>query len=305
MKRFVRRSAPVWLALTLASAALGQQPAPQAEGRPRARMARTAESKEQIERRLESVSVLVENSSAARQIEASANPQSLALRGRARELLQQATKAYGEANLPETSRLLNEAARLFYQGARQAAPAQIADEKNRRDFDERMESVKALLAAQQRIGAEKHSGADEADQARRVEALIRQATELASANRLEEGRALLDQAYATATQAVEGLRMGATTTRTLRFANAEQEYRYEVERGDTHLTLANKLLKEKRAANPGLEAVAQKSLQAAARLRGEAADMAAKGDYAAAIKLQESSTQELLRIVRGSGMLGP
>lgn len=294
-----------WLAWMPTGAALSAEPLSEGGVSRPTRIARPAENKEQVERRLASVSLLIENSSAARQIESSANPQSLALRGKARELLLQAEQAYRAGNLPDASQLLNQAAKLIYDGARKAAPSQIIDDKNRRDFDARMDSVKALLAAQKRISAAKHSDAREAEIGKKIESQIQQASALAAANQLDQGRAVLDEAYAAATASLEGLSKGDTTTRTLNFANQEEEYRYEVERGDAHLLLVNTLLKDKRANNPALDGMVRKYLELAARLRGEAAANAAKGDFASAIKLQENSTMELLRAIRSAGIAVP
>lgn len=268
----------------------------------RVRPARSAETAEQIERRLASVSLLIENSSAAKQIESGASPAALKMRENARELWQQAQQAYRAGNLAGASQLLDQAARLMYDGARQAAAPRMKGDKDRSDFTARMDSVKALLAAQRRISAEKRPEAGERETSGKIERQIEQAAALAAANQLEQGRAVLDEAYAAATASLAGMTTGGTTTRTLHFANAEEEYRYEVDRGDAHLLLVDTLLKEKRGSNPGLERLVANSVQTAARLRSEAGAMAAKGDFASAIKLQENSTAELVRAIRSAGI---
>lgn len=293
-----------WFVWTLVGTTLAAEPPSGGDASQQTRSARPAENKEQLARRLASVAMLIEKSSAARQIESSANPDSLALRDKARALLLQADQAYRAEDLPNASRLLNEAAKMMYEGARQAAPWQITDDKNRRDFDARMESVKALLAAQKRISFEKNA-IKETEIGKKIESQIQQANTLADAKQLDQGRVVLDQAYAAATASLEGLRTGYTTTRTLNFANQEEEYRYELDRNDAHQVLVNTLLKEKRANNPSLESMVQKYLELAARLRSEAAGMAAKGDYTSAIRLQEDSTLELLRAIRSAGIYIP
>lgn len=269
------------------------------------RAARPPEVKEQLERRLESVSTLIEKSSAAKQIESSAVPQALALRAKARELRQQADNALKAGNLSDVSRLLDQASKTMFDGVRLASPEQVTGEKKQRDFDNRMESVKALLAAQKRISVEKRLGAKGTETSNTIEAQIRDAAALAAAGKLDQGRALLDKVYLTTKLAVEGLRQGDTLVRSLHFASKEEEYLYEVDRNDTHNMLIKVLLNEKRANNAVLESTVQKYLEEATVLRGNAESMAAKKNFESGIKLLEDSTKELVRAIRGAGVYIP
>lgn len=269
------------------------------------RPARPPEDKEQLARRLASVATLIEKSSAAKQIEASANPQALALRGKARELRQQAEDAFKAANYLEASRLLDQAAKMMFDGVRLAAPEQVTGEKTQRDFDNRMESVKALLAAQKRVSAEKGQGAKGVETSKKIESQINEAAALAAAGKLDQGRVVLDRVYAATKAEIESMRGGDTLVRSLQFASKEEEYRYEVDRNDTHQMLIKVLLNEKRASNAALESSVQKYLEQAAVLRTNAEGMAAKKDYEAGIKLLEDSTKELVRAIRSAGVYIP
>jgi hypothetical protein len=269
------------------------------------RAPRTPEQKEQLVRRLASVATLIEKSSAAKQIEASANPEAIALRGKARELRQQAEDGYKTGDYVNASRLLDQAAKMMFEGVRLASPEQVTGEKKQRDFDNRMESVKALLAAQKRISAEKRLGAKGAETTNAIEAQIRDAAALAAAGKLDQGRALLDKVYLTTKLAVEGMREGDTLVRSLNFATKEEEYRYEVDRNDTHQMLIKVLLDEKRASNAGLDNTVQKFMEQAAVLRTKAEGMASKKDFESGIKLLEDSTKELVRAIRSAGVYIP
>lgn len=269
------------------------------------RPARAPEDKEQLQRRLASVATLIEKSSAARQIESSANPQALALRGQARELRQQADAAYQGGSYPDASRLLDQAAKLFFEGVRLASPEQLDSGKKQVDFDNRMETVKALLAAQKRISAEKGQGAKGTQTSDKIEALMRDAAALAAAGQLDQGRALLDQVYLTTRTEIESMREGDTLVRSLNFATKAEEYLYEVDRNDTHKMLITVLLNEKRASNAGLASMVQKYIDKAAALRVDAEAMATKKDFEAGIQLLEESTKELVRAIRGAGVYIP
>ncbi len=269
------------------------------------RAARAPETKEQLERRLNSVATLIESSTAAKQIEASGNPEALALRNKARAMRQQAEEAYKGGDYASASRSLDDAAKTLFEGVRLAAPEQIGAEKKKRDFDNRMESVRALLAAQKRISAEKRLGAKGTETSNKIEAQMRDASALAAAGKVDEARALLDQVYVATKASIEGMREGDTLVRSLNFATKEEEYHYEVDRNDTHKMLVKVLLEEKRANNPNLEGMVQKYLEQAAALRASAESMAARKDYESAIKTLEDSTKELVRAIRGAGVYIP
>lgn len=270
-----------------------------------ARSARVPEEKEQLERRLVSVATLLEKSSAAQQIEASGNPEALALRSKARQLRQQAEDAYKAGNYVNATRLLDQAAKMMFDGVRLASPEQIASEKKQRDFNNRMESVNALLVAQKRISIEKRLGAKGAEISKTIEAQIGEAVALAAAGKLDQGRMVLDKVYLTTKLAIEGMRDGDTLVRSLHFASKQEEYIYEVDRNDTHRMLIKVLLEEKRTNNPGLEGMIQKYLEQAAVLRTSAEGLASKKDYDGAIKVLEDSTKELVRAIRGAGVYIP
>ncbi len=260
---------------------------------------------DQVERRLQSVGTLIERSSAAKQVEASGDPQALEHRSRARALHRQAGEALAKGDAAGASKLLDEAVRHMVEGARLARPEQVTEGKKRADFNNRVESVRALLAAQERIAREKSAGREAAEAARRIEALTAEAARLAEADQLDKARAAIDQAYLLAKVSIESMRRGDTLVRSLHFASKREEYDYEIDRNDTHQMLVNLLLAEKRAANPQLDALVRPMLESAARLRGEAERMAAQGDHDQAVKLLEDSTRELVRAIRMAGVYIP
>ena len=264
----------------------------------------TIAAPEQLERRLQSVMALIETSSGAKQVEASGNPEALARRDAAREIARSAEKALAAGDSAKASGLVAEASRKMIESVRLAAPEQITSRKDRIDFDARMEATRTLLDAQKRIIAEKGSDARATQLARSVEALLAEATRFAAEGRLPDARRSLDQAYLVAKAAIGGLRGGDTLVRTLNFATKEEEFRYEIDRNDTHRMLVDVLLTEKRGA-AGTDASIERALKEAARLRGEADALAARRDYEAGIRSLEDSTRELVRAIRGAGVYIP
>jgi hypothetical protein len=183
---------------------------------------------------------------------------------------------------------------------RLAGAEAVVAEKRRTDFDARLESARSLLAAQRRIALEKRDVAGGAETTRTIEGLIAEAERDAAAGHLERARATLDRAYLVAKAAIGSMRGGDTLVRSLDFATREEEYRYEVDRNDTHRMLLKLLVAE-----PGKAERAQAASARAGDLRDRAEKRAATGAFDEAVTLLEESTRELVRAIRGAGIYIP
>lgn len=263
--------------------------------------AQAQEAREQVERRLQSVGTLIESSSVARQIEASGEAAARAKRDSARLIHREAATTLERGDVAAASRLLDAAAREMVGGARLARPEQVAGAKQRRDYEARLESARALLAAQQRITAEKGSAPEAVDATKRIEAGIADAERRAADGQLPEARAAVDRAYLVARVSIEALRRGDTLVRTLKFASAKEEYAYELDRYDTHRMLIQVLLADRPDSAAGMRGFVDK----AAELRTEAEAQAAAGEHATAVKRLEEATRQLARAVRLGGIFIP
>lgn len=285
--------AGAFLASAVAGGASAQVQAPKAEP-----------TKDSLGRRLESVNTLIEKSSAARQVDSAGNGDSAQRRERARALHREATAAYEAGDYPKASNLLDEAAKAMIGSVRKAEPAQVVEDKKQRDFNNRLDSVKALQDALKRVSSEKKAGAKGAQASTKVEELVKEAVSLRDAGQVEKGRVVLDQAYLTAKLAVQNLRQGDTLVRELKFESKEDEYKYELDRNDTHQMLIQVLVEGKGPGASQDPMVADRVKQAEA-LRKEAEALAAKGDYEGAIKKLDDSTRELVKGIRASGIFIP
>jgi len=264
-----------------------------------------AQDREQLERRVQSIGTLIETSSAARQVETSGVVAARERRDNARLIHREAAAALRAGDVATAAQLLDQAAREMMAGARLAKPEQVTGEKNKRDFDARMDSARALLAAQQRITQEKAAGREAQDTTRSIERQIGEAQALAAQGRIEEGRTVLDRAYLTARVSIEAMRRGDTLVRSLSFASKREEYDYEIDRNDTHRMLITVLLSDRKDASGAMPASMQAFTDKAATLRGEAEALARRGDHAGAIKLLEDATRELVRAIRSGGIYIP
>ena len=255
----------------------------------------------QLEKRLESVKTLLEKSSAAKQIEASGDQSALAERAKALDIWSQAKIALERGDLALAQKLLVDAPKIMFAAARHAAPEQVLGEKLRVDYNNRKESVKALLQAQKRIAEEKGNVSGAAEAANNIETMMREAELLATAGKFEQARITLDKAYLIARASVGQMRSGDTLVRSLTFANKEEEYKYELDRNDSLTMLYKVLIEQAGRSNATVAVLVKKGFD----LRSQAEGIAAKGDHAAGIKLLEESSSELVKAIRGAGIYIP
>lgn len=259
-----------------------------------------------IEQRRASIHTLIESSSGAVQVERSSNPAAQSRRSAARVFLHAADGALAEGNGPGASRLLDEAAKAMFDAVRLAEPEQVGAVKARHDFDTRMDSTRALIAAQRRINVER--GVSTANEPlRETEALLVHASQTAEKGDIKRARALLDEAYLQVRTAVRGMRGGETLLRSLSFANKEEEFQYERDRNDTHASLTSLLLAEntEKRNSVALGELISRSSAEATRLRSVADAAAQKRDFAAGVRALEESTREWVRVMRIVGIQVP
>ena len=258
--------------------------------------------REQLERKFGSTQTLIESSSGAKQIEASAVSAAAAQRTKARDLHKRAGEALRAGDLDNANKLLDESSRAMFEGVRLASPQQVTDAKQRSDYAARLESTRALVDAQKRIAAEK-GGARAAEPAQQAEALMAESEKLAAANQLAEAKSKVDQAYWIVKASIGTLRNGDTLVRSLNFATPLEEYQYEIDRNDTHRMLVDMLLKDRRASGP--DPMVDQAVASSTTLRKQAEGQASRNDHKTAIKTLEDSTRELVKAIRAAGVYIP
>lgn len=254
--------------------------------------------------RLQYVRKLIEESSAAKQVEASNNETAKARRSEARTMYEQAVAAQQAGDRKKAEDLLTQAAKAMFDAVRMAEANEVLAGKKERDYQDRLASVNALMEAHDRISTEKGKQAASAELHTLVKNKVTAAESARAQGKLVEARGLLDEAYVAAKVAIESLRGGETLVRSLNFKNKEEEYRYELDRNDTHRMLVTILLKEKMD-DAGTARMVQPFLDKAAKIRTEAEQQAAQGGYDAAVSTMEQSTKEYVRAIRSAGVYIP
>lgn len=247
---------------------------------------------EGLNQRYEFVGNLIERSSSARQIERSGTPESRQLQQQAKEARGRVKAALAAGNLEQADALLRDAVQSMIKAVRLAHPEEVTGDKLRNDFNNRRDSVKALLATGQRVAGEKGTARPEFAKA---EGLLKEAEALAAANKIAEGRVQLDAAYLLIKDAVRGMRGGEELLADKNFATKADEYKYEQARNDDYQGLIAGLIKDQ--TDPSWAEAAQK----ARRLRDEADGIGKSGDFDAALQKIGESTNQLKSILRRAG----
>jgi hypothetical protein len=288
----------VLLSASFAVAAQTQTPATQDNAA--SRLAGNRVSKEQLSSNLGSLAKLLDSSSAARQIELSKVPEAVKRRERARELHKSAQTELDQGNLEKASALLTESRSVFFDAVRLAAPEEVTAKKFENDYLLRLESVNALLAAYKRVSGEK-SASGVAETVALIEKSIAAGDALAKQRKFKEARTEIDRGYLVAKAGLTSLRSGDTLTRSLNFANKEEEFHYEIDRNNTHQMLIQALVDEKKAGSDMIKGFVSK----AGALRLKADEAASRKAFDEAVNLLEESTSELVRAIRNAGIYIP
>ncbi len=264
------------------------------------RLAGNKVDKPQLVSNLDSVGKLLESSSAARQIESSKAPEAMLRRDRARELHRAARAALEQDKLEKAAALLAESRAAFFDAVRFAAPEEVTAKKLENDYLLRLESVQALLGAYKRVSGEK-SAKGVAETVAQIEKSVAAGAGLAKDRKFKEAHAEIDRGYLVAKAGLTSLRSGDTLTRSLNFANKEEEYHYEIDRNNTHQMLIKVLVDDKKASGDMIQAYLSKAQEK----RIKADDAASRKAYDEAVQLLEEATAELVRAIRNAGIYIP
>ena len=247
------------------------------------------------------VRTLLFESSAARKIELSGNEAAMAKRAEAIQIFEAASK-HEYAELREEQ--YNRAVALLYEAASLATSASDGDDKVRRDLDNRQQSLDALLSAHKRIMDEKNSTEVHDALLDEIAADRLAADTLITEGKPGEAKAHIDRAYVATKLSVERARKGETLTRELSFDTPEDEYKYELDRNDTHRMLLKVLLDDKMK-NERIRDRVEVHVTKSDELRDQAMSSAGSSEFETAIETMEKSTKELVMAIRSAGIYIP
>ncbi|RMD62369.1 MAG: hypothetical protein D6826_07545 [Alphaproteobacteria bacterium] len=247
---------------------------------------------------------LVTDSVSARTIEASDDDAAHAALKRARALVTEAKSDLGAGRTETANDKLDEALNLVNTHARRLSQNDVKRERLEEAYARRLDSVRTFLAAYERVAEAKDASSAITAQVSDIRAMVEAAEMQAGEGRYDEAITVLDHAYRIARGDIRALREGETLTRSLNFATAEEEYRYEHDRNDSYFLLLQFSINEK--SPPKSRRVRIDALREEAEtLRRRAETLALAGDYETAIGTILKSTETLLKAIRMSGVWIP
>lgn len=261
---------------------------------------------DQLKQNIQFTERLVNESEAAKKIASSSDDGAKSLQAKARQLLETAKQALQKGDHNAVSQALNQAKMTMFQAMRSGSVgAEVKSQKRDQDFKRRLASAEALLASQRKYAKENNLNGDAIDTARHVEEALLKARKQFDQGQYDSANQLVEDAYLSIKLSLTKLRTGQTIVRSLHFATKEEEYKYELDRNNTHNMLVEVVLKEKLAANPRLSYIVDMNMKIARDLRVKAEQQANSGDFEAAIKTLEDSTGQIIRAIRAAGIYIP
>lgn len=218
--------------------------------------------------------------------------------------LQQAKKAHAAGDKKKAMEMLEKAKKAMFKAGKKAGAGKSKQEKLDRDYQKKIESAEAMLDALKRIHKEKPRGEEGEQLEQQVSEKILQAKNAKASGSLTQAKQVADQAFLLARQSVVNLRDGDTLVRSLNFANKEEEYRYELDRNDTHKMLVTLLAKDKMKI-PDVKKRVEQRMAKAEGFRQQAETEASARHFDKAVELLEQSTKFIIQAIRAAGIYIP
>ena len=222
----------------------------------------------------------------------------------ARYYFEQAKKAHQAGDKERAAEFLEKAKKAMFSAGKKAGSAKSHQQKLDDDYKKKIESAKAMLDALKRIHKEKPRGEEGVALERQIAEKIDSAEQTRKKSDIASAKQQADAAFLLAKQSVINLRDGDTLVRSLNFATKADEYKYELDRNNTHKMLVTLLLQDKMS-NPDIKKRVDAKMQEAAQYRQQAEAKAAKSQFEEAVKLLEESTKYIIHAIRAAGIYIP
>lgn len=252
--------------------------------------------------------VLVENlltkSSLVKQIKTVNLPQANESLAQALELHEKATKLLQQGDLVAAKDARDEVMRQLMLAGRLANQASgYSAQKPAADYEKKLQSVNALLAAHKRITVESGDSAMEAKLHAAVDALLKDSKRKAVDGNYQDAIATLDKAYIVIAESIKSQRTGKTLVRSLDFATEQEAYDYEVTKYEHYMMLVEMLINERQVIKR--DARSKPFFDEASGYIKEATSLASQGQHGKAAILVEKASKTLVNLIREYGVYIP
>ena len=267
-------------------------------------MAHPPATEVQVKQKIDYANMLINSSKGAQRVAASSDAQAKEMLTNARTRLESARSVLGAGNVAKAQDEVDESIRLVMGAARLVpsdAPESGLDPKFR--YTELLDSTKTFESSykqhSERLGDKKKP--DAALDVKKFKDLMSQAQAHGDAGRYEEANKPLAHALRMVTRALSGLLDHETVVYDKNFATPAAEYEHEVARYKSYEELIPLALEQKKPPAKTVDKMAELE-QKSKVLVAEAAQLAGKGNHAAAISTLQEATLYLQRALMIAGV---
>ncbi len=268
-------------------------------------MTNASEKSAEYENKLKSVSSLLNRSALSKQVLDSHSDAAVQYYRFARSLYDEAVDAYNAGNFQKTDVLIKKSRSALIDAVEFAnLKGAKVKKRSKSHYESLRKSSNALMEAMERIGDEKGKHDEFVFMFKGLTQKLAETDKLFFQGQYDPAIEGLGKVLKIIKVEITKMRTGDTLTRSLNFANAHEEYDYEVDRNDTHLMLLDMYLTQ----NNGKASSSMKDgIKTAKELRKEAEELASSHEhnYKDAIKVMEKSTLEIINQIRSSGTFIP
>lgn len=257
-----------------------------------------------IKQKIQYAKLLSGSSSVAKRIKAGKDTKAKAILKEATDQINKAEEKLQAKKLQAALDHANKALSLMTQAAQQS-PIRVtrSSEELRSEYQQLVEGTKTYRKSYREALAKAKSKSkpiEQVDLAALKDAL-QKAESKAEVNKYAEAVELLKKAQEPLILALNKMMKDQTVVYDLKFANAKQEYEYEVSRFASYEELVPLAIKRKRPAE-GTISLMKLYEKKAKKIMSEAGDYAKKGDYKTAILGVQAATKEIRRALRLVGV---
>jgi len=268
-----------------------------------ATIADAVEKSLEYENKLSSVANLLNRSTISRQVLDSHSDAAVQYYRFSKSLYDDAVDAYNSGDFQKTDELVKKSRSALIDAVEFAnLKGAKVKKRSKNHYESLRKSANVLMEAMERIGEEKGQKEKLGFLFKGLNQKLADSDKLYFQGQYDPAMDGLSKVLKIIKTEISEMRSGDTLTRSLNFANAHEEYDYEIDRNDTHLLLLKMFLSEsdKKATSSTIEAV-----ETSRALRKRAEKLAKGHKYEAAIKILEKSTLEIISQIRGTGTFIP
>lgn len=246
------------------------------------------------------VEMLVNSPKAQAASSANNDAETVALIGRAKELLKQARDALTGKKYDEATKALDEALRNVSKANSRNAGA-LSDSVQKQNLQEMSAQVATYRVGLAELAKVKGAEANVQATLQRVDGLTDEGRKLAAAGHLGDANKKMAEAYKLSVETITKLRAGQEVVMSLKFETPADEYAYEQRRFQSNEVLVGMMIAEGRAEGEKRRLV-DDFIKEAVKIKTEAEGLARSNNHKDAVKSMEKAVIQLNRALQYMGV---